>query len=126
LAKVLIVDDDEPLRRLTRLILDAEHECIEAQTAAAALTLIQTEAPELVISDLLLPGQDGLSLIEEARRGGYNGAVLLLTAADPAMHLLHEAEEALGAASVLLKPFEPDDLIRRVDDLLAGQTTGSG
>jgi len=60
-----------------------------------------------------MPGMDGRTLYWQASQAGYEGPVLVLSAFDA-----HGAKRELGAASSLEKPFEPDDLVREINDLL--------
>ena len=123
MARILIVDDDQPTRRLVRLILsDPAYDLRFAGSAREALENIGT-SPDLLVSDMLLPDQDGLSMLKEARQRGYAGPVLAMTAMSSNTPLVQDLEDELGALSVLLKPFDPDELVRRVAALLAHDGT---
>src|SRR5437762_4978564 len=118
MAKVLLVDDNRALRRMTTLILSEENECMEGSSAADCLQLLRSQQPDLLIADLLLPDENGLELFYSARALGYTGPVLLFTAADPESALVARVLEELGPDSLLLKPFEPEALLQRVNELL--------
>ena len=67
-GRILIVDDEVPIRRLLRTTLSAQRfEVVEAGNAAAALTQLQQEPPDLVLLDLGLPDRDGLDLLRDIR-----------------------------------------------------------
>ena len=74
--------------------------------------------PDLMILDFRLPGVDGPTFYRNARERGYNGPVLFLTAMDRRDAGVEEVKDAGGATSLLLKPFDPDDLVERVARLL--------
>jgi CheY-like chemotaxis protein len=68
MARILIVDDDPALLRLLSLRLRHEgHDVIEADSGEAALAQLDIELPQLVLSDVRLPGRDGLALFDEIR-----------------------------------------------------------
>lgn len=81
--KVLIVDDERIVRLALNSIIDWEKQdfavCGSAASGPAALELIQSQSPQLVITDIVMPGMDGLELIEQARAAGYTGEFILLT-----------------------------------------------
>ena len=119
MPRILVVDDDQPTRRLINLILlEGDHELHFAQLANEVREEIGAFQPHLTILDLMLPDIDGLTLFREIRSLGYKGAVLALTASDRQDALLLEIEKELGPDGVLLKPFDPDELAQRVELLL--------
>lgn len=78
--QILIVEDDERLAELTRDYLESNglRVSVESDGAQAAARIIN-EQPDLVILDLMLPGEDGLSICRKVREG-YEGVILMLTA----------------------------------------------
>lgn len=113
---LLIVDDDPAVREvLATLLVEEGHRCATAEDAGQALAMIEGEAFDLVLSDLKMPGRDGLWLLEEIRRILPSLPVVILTG-----HAGRDREAELlarGAAGFLLKPPsipELFDLIGRV------------
>ncbi|MFK4003237.1 response regulator [Qipengyuania sp. NPDC077563] len=113
---ILLVDDESSLREpLAEYLIGQGFAVIEADSAAAARSRMQTEAPDLVLLDIMMPGEDGLSLcrhLVEAR----NLPVILLTAKGEAMDRIIGLE--IGADDYVAKPFEPRELVARIRSVL--------
>ena len=113
---VLVVDDDEMIRRLVRAVLEAdEFEVAEARDGRTALHLASQAEPSVVVLDVMMPGLDG---VEVCRRLDHEkGKVVVLTARDdPAL----EAEARLaGADEFMTKPFAAAELLDLVGELIA-------
>lgn len=113
MAKILIVEDEEPINRLIRQNLSlAGHECTQIYDGAAARDVLLLETYDLILLDVMLPHIDGFSLME------YTGEmpVIFLTAKDG----LNDKITGLtsGAWDYLTKPFEMLELIARVNLVL--------
>ena len=103
---ILAVDDDDRLRDLLKRYLTREgHDVTVAKDAASARKLMATMSFDLVILDVMMPGEDGLSLLKSVREKKSDTPVILLTARS----LPAERIEGLriGADDYLSKPFEP-------------------
>lgn len=115
--KVLIVDDEEEIRRVLKWVLGSVGIILEAACGADALTIIAAEKPRLILLDVAMPEMDGLEVLAAARELDPSAAVIMLTGVDD----LSVAKSALdaGARSYVTKPFEADvlrDEIRRALD----------
>ena len=109
---LLIVDDDDRIRDLLKQYLVREgHSVTTAHDAAAARKLFQTFSFDLAIFDIMMPGEDGLSLLKALRDEGNETPVLLLTARGQASDRIEGLR--LGADDYLPKPFEPEELALR-------------
>lgn len=112
---VLVVDDDEMIRRLVRAVLEAdEFEVAEARDGQTALKLASEAEPSVVVLDVMMPGLDG---VEVCRRLDHTKTkVVILTARDdPKL----EAEAKLaGADAFMTKPFSPMELLDLVGELM--------
>jgi len=113
---ILIVDDEPAARYGLRRALESKYRIAEADSAEAAGAVIETEKPDLVLLDVVLPGLDGVSFLKSLRDQGNEVPVLMVSALDTAK----TAVEALrvGAADYLVKGFELDELRARVGNLL--------
>ena len=113
---ILLVDDDESLNRLVQQYLEGQGFRVSVVTdGIAAVQAIDQHAPDLVILDLMLPGQDGLSVCREVRPR-YSGAILMLTALDDDIDEVAGLET--GADDYLSKPVRPRVLLARIRALL--------
>jgi CheY-like chemotaxis protein len=113
-VRVLIVDDNELIRKMLRAILEPEGlECEEAADASRALAQLVHNPPDLCFMDLHLPDGDGLGIlrklaaIEKERRPTR---IYLLTGSD-SEGLSQKALE-LGARAILYKPFTPEQILK--------------
>jgi DNA-binding response OmpR family regulator len=115
-ALVVLVEDDEDIRRLVRDLLVREGFAVEAAETAAALDqVLARKRPDLVILDLMLPGEDGLSICRRLRsRDGL--PILMLTAKSDPVDRVVGLE--MGADDYVTKPFDPRELLARVRALL--------
>ncbi len=114
--QVLIVEDDQRLAELTREYLESNglRVAIEGNGALAAERII-VEQPDLVILDLMLPGEDGLSICRKVR-DRYDGPILMLTARTDDMDQIQGLD--MGADDYVCKPVRPRLLLARVQALL--------
>jgi two-component system response regulator AtoC len=115
--RVLIVDDEKNLRwSLSIAFKDDGYETFEAETGEGALTLVQTEQPDLVLLDIRLPDMDGIEVLRQIRRIDRDVIVIMMTA----FGLVESAFEAvsLGAHNYLSKPFEPGKVRSMVREAL--------
>ncbi len=121
-AHVLLVDDDADLLRLLSMRLTAAGYRVSAvESAEAALAQIAVERPQLVVSDVQLPGKDGLALFDEIRLRHPALPVILLTAHGT----IPDAVEATarGVFTYLTKPFDGKALIDKIGEALAVTAT---
>ena len=116
--RILIVDDDESVRDVISVLLKEEgYHCAVASGADMALDLADQEETPLVISDMKMPGKDGLWLLEAFREKHPDTAVIMLTGygdTEAAVDCLRR-----GAVDYLLKPPKLTDLIRSIERALA-------
>ncbi|MEX0342984.1 MAG: response regulator [Erythrobacter sp.] len=113
---ILLVDDESSLREpLAEYLVRQGFSVREAESAAAARTLLAGYAPDIVLLDIMMPGEDGLSLcrhLVETRRL----PTILLTARGEAMDRIVGLE--IGADDYVTKPFEPRELVARIRSVL--------
>ncbi len=116
--RILVVDDDADMLRLLSLRLKAaDYEVIAVGSAEAALAQLEMARPQLVLSDVRLPGKDGLALFDEVRERHPSLPVILLTAHGT----IPDAVEATsrGVFTYLTKPYDGKDLLKKIGEALA-------
>ena len=113
---ILIVDDEPAARYGLRRALESRYRIVEADSAAAARASLETEKPDLLLLDVILPGEDGVSLLKWLRQEGRDLPVLMVSALDTAKTAVEALQ--LGAADYLVKGFELEELRTRVGNLL--------
>jgi CheY-like chemotaxis protein len=112
---VMVVDDDEMIRRLVRTVLEVDDlEVVEAKDGAQALELAKSAEPAVVVLDVMMPGLDG---VEVCRRLDHAAVkVVVLTARDDPR--IERACREAGADAFLTKPFSSAKLLDMVAELL--------
>jgi two-component system, OmpR family, alkaline phosphatase synthesis response regulator PhoP len=125
-GKILICDDEAHIRRLIEQSLeDLEDEGVEILTAAdgeEALGRIRDETPDLIILDVMMPKLNGFEVCEKVKsdEGLSSSYVMLLTA--KGQEYDRQRGEEVGADRYMTKPFDPDDLLAVVRDILASSS----
>jgi two-component system phosphate regulon response regulator OmpR len=116
-SHILAVDDDDRLRDLLKRYLSREgHDVTTAKDAASARKLMATMTFDLVILDVMMPGEDGLSLLKSVREKKSDTPIILLTARGQPSERIEGLK--LGADDYLAKPFEPEELALRITSIL--------
>ncbi|HUV50558.1 MAG TPA: response regulator [Anaerolineae bacterium] len=117
MANILIVDDEEPIRRLLSIILSkGRYEYALAANAAEARKLIKNRNFELILCDVTMPGESGIDFIRHVAAEYPDTAIMMMTAVDdPAV-----AETALeiGAYGYMIKPFNPNEVLINISNSL--------
>src|SRR5690606_19268053 len=115
--RVLVVDDDARIRDLLRRYLSQEgFEVLLAEDAKALNRLLTRETVDLIVLDLMLPGEDGLSICRRLRAAGDKTPIIMLTAKVEDVDRIVGLE--VGADDYLGKPFNPRELLARVNAVL--------
>jgi len=116
-ARILVVDDDPELRALLQRFLGEHGFHVRAVDGGKALdAALQREPADVIVLDLMMPGEDGLSICRRLRAGGDNTPVIILTArGDPVDRVLGLE---MGADDYLGKPFLPRELVARIAAIL--------
>ena len=121
--RILVVDDEPALRAALQRALRLEgYDVTLAEDGDAALRLVQRDAPELVVLDVLMPALDGLAVCRRLRRAGDRTPVLMLTARDAVSDRVSGLDA--GADDYLVKPFALEELLARVRALLRRTVNG--
>jgi two-component system response regulator MprA len=117
MPSVLIVDDDPKLLKMLQRTLTYESLTVfTATNGLEALPLVQSQHPDLIIVDWMMPKMDGLSFIQRLRDEENKTLILMLTARDAIENRVEGLEG--GADDYLVKPFAPAELVARVHAML--------
>jgi len=113
---ILVVDDDAHLREVVRFALEkAGHQVREARDGAAALRAVDERAPDLIVLDIVMPEQDGLSVCRELRTRSRL-PIIFVSSRDEELDRVLGLE--LGGDDYIGKPFSPRELVARVAAVL--------
>lgn len=116
--KILVVDDDEMICRLTKGILSEKYEVIIAESGQKAINIYEDKKPDMILSDLVMPGMSGFEMMEILReKYKFVIPVMFMTALSS-----DESEEkslTTGAVDYIRKPFKADVLLKRIDNVMA-------
>lgn len=116
MTKILIVDDDPHINELVQIYFEADgFETTTCLDGGQALETIKREKPDLIILDLMLPGQSGFDILRNLRKTS-DIPIIMLTARGDTLDQVVGLE--LGADDYVTKPFEPKELIARVKAVL--------
>ena len=111
---VMVIDDDAATARMISLALREDGYAVRsASDGEDALRKLDPETPDVIVLDLEMPGMNGRAFYREMRARGVGVPVVIVSAFDA-----HAGQRELGADTYLTKPFDPDDLLDKVRDLL--------
>ena len=121
MPKILVIDDDSQFRGLVRRMLEDDgHEVRDARDAKSGHELFAAEQPDVVITDILMPGVDGIELIRRLRHEGHTVPILAISGGGqcpPDLYLL--SSQYLGATQTLPKPFRREELLNCIKKVLS-------
>ncbi|MGQ9677749.1 MAG: response regulator transcription factor [bacterium] len=120
---ILVVDDEPDIRLILQARLEASGYRVEtAENGLEALNRIRTQPPDLVILDLMLPGMDGFAVCAMVKRDQRFGhiPIIILSARSQAQD--KKTGATLGADAYLTKPFQPQELLATIDQLINSKT----
>ena len=127
MARVLVIDDEAPIRLLCRVNLEAAGmEIIEAEDGPSGLEAARSERPDAILLDVMMPGMDGWQVLEELLDDERTNdiPIIFLTARAEVRDQARGLE--LGGVDYITKPFSPVDLAPLVEDLLERVKRGEG
>jgi two-component system response regulator (stage 0 sporulation protein F) len=109
--RILILDDDLFMRKLIEVMLLREgYQVFQAETAAAAFDLLQSETVDLITCDLMMPDTDGLSFLRKLKENPDYQAIPVLIITAAGLRDVIDQAMALGATSYLEKPFTDSEI----------------
>ena len=115
MAAILFVDDEPAIRDMLKSVFKLSgHLPLEASGAGQTREIMQTQKPDIALVDIMMPGEDGFSLAKDLIASGI--PVLFLTARTAVADRVRGLR--MGAEDYVLKPFEPEELLARIDVIL--------
>lgn len=123
MARIIVIDDQEPIRRVVRRALELEkHEVEEASDGEMGMQLLARQRADVVITDIFMPGQDGILTLRQIRKQFPDVKVIVMSGGDSTGTLdLRRDAELLGAVSSMQKPFNAREIVAAVRALLGQQ-----
>lgn len=119
MARILIVDDVTPIRDIVISILQKRgHRIFEAKSGDEALGIAREKKVHMVLTDVNMPGMDGISMIERMRGLENYKSVPIIVLAKDAKDSNIERAKAAGAIDWVAKPFTEDSLVNKVNQIL--------
>jgi DNA-binding response OmpR family regulator len=115
--RVLIVEDDHSIARVVRLQLEHHGFAVLCcHNGISALDAVSRFRPDVIVLDIMLPGMDGVAVLQHLRAEGSRVLVIMLTARDTTLDKIHSLDH--GADDYLTKPFDIEELLARIRALL--------
>ena len=121
MARIIVIDDQEPIRRIVRRALEQEgHEVLDASEGEMGMQLLERHTAAVVITDIFMPGQDGILTLRQIRKKFPAVKVIVISGGDSTglLDLRHDAE-LLGAVKSLQTPFTSAELVETVRKVLS-------
>ena len=120
MKKILIVDDQAEVRELVEVTLRAGNfKVFQAKSGEEAIQITQTEKPDLIIMDIMMPGDmDGLQATQELKKDPQTRDCRIIILTAKGQETDKEKGFAAGADDYFIKPFSPLELIRKVEEAL--------
>ena len=121
MKKILIVDDEERVRRLIETTLDiGDFQIFQAKDGEEALKIAQEEKPALILLDIMMPGMDGFEVCKRLKSNSETKSsyIIMLTAKGQKQNI--EKGYAVGTDDYFVKPFSPMELLNKVEQVLGG------
>ena len=116
MVKILLIEDEKPVRELTKLKLKDKYQVLEATDGLKAFDVLEHEHIDLMIVDIMMPNMDGYEFMEELRGMGDETPVIMLTAMDSFAH--KKKGYNLGIDEYLTKPIDYEELTWHIEAIL--------
>ena len=117
--KVLIVDDEPNVRRLSHKILSNKFDIVEAEDGIQAIDVATAQKPDVILMDMMMPKMDGLTACHVIRNDPVTKSIPVIMVTAIGFELNIKLSEQMGAAGYVTKPFSPQDLLDTIAQVLA-------
>lgn len=120
MPRVLVIDDDPDVRgSLSKILTRAGYEVVVAAEGAAGIELQHNDPADVIITDIFMPGLDGLQTIRQLKKEGSAVRIIAVSGGDQTGTMdMKEHARLMGAFKVLAKPFEMGDVLAAVKEAL--------
>jgi len=117
---ILIIDDEQPLRRVMRSALERRgHVVLDVSDGREGVALLRQTSPDLIVTDIFMPEKDGIQVLQDVNQMMKKPKVIVITGGDPRdLFGLKSSAKFLGAARVLSKPFDLQKFQMLVEEVL--------
>jgi CheY-like chemotaxis protein len=117
--KVLIVDDEPNVRRLSRTILSKNFDVVEAEDGKQAIEIANTQQPDVILMDMMMPKMDGLTACHAIKKDPATKSIPIIMVTAIGFELNIKLSQQMGATGYVTKPFTPNDLLDKIEQVLA-------
>jgi CheY-like chemotaxis protein len=117
--KVLIVDDEPNVRRLSRTILSKRFDVVEAENGRQALEIANDQKPDVILMDMMMPNMDGLTACYAIRNDPATKSIPVIMVTAIGFELNIKLSQQMGASAYITKPFAPKDLFDKIEQVSA-------
>src|ERR1700730_11532990 len=124
MAKILVIDDDVIVRKtIIRLLEDGGYKVLSAEDGLRGMAMFRSERPDLVITDIIMPEQEGIQTITEMRKAKPDAKIIVISGSGRIGNIdfLRIAQQ-LGASDAIAKAFDSGELLTIVKNCLAGRS----
>ncbi len=122
MAQILLIDDDDSLRGvLAKALVHAGHVVIQAGDGLQGVELARATTVDLVITDLIMPVQEGVETIVKLRRERPDLPIIAISGGVTHSKLYLDIAAKIGARRILAKPFTPQELLAAIDEVFGGK-----
>ena len=116
--KVLIVDDEPNVRRLSRAILSKKFEVFEAENGKEAIEIANTQKPDVILMDMMMPRMDGLTACHAIKKDPNTKLIPIIMVTAIGFELNIRLSQQMGATGYVTKPFAPQELLDKIGEVL--------
>jgi len=116
--KVLIVDDEPNVRRLSRTILSKKFDIVEAEDGKQAVEIANIQNPDVILMDMMMPRMDGLTACHVIKNDPATKSIPVIMVTAIGFELNIKLSQHMGASAYITKPFAPKDLFDKIDQFL--------
>jgi CheY-like chemotaxis protein len=117
--KVLIVDDEPNVRRLSRKILSNTFDVVEAEDGKQAIEIANNQKPDVILMDMMMPKMDGLTACHAIKKDPTTKSIPVIMVTAIGFELNIKLSQQMGATGYVTKPFSSQDLLDKIAEVLA-------